>query len=185
MTLRIVSTVCCALLATSCWADIDSGPKVGEKLSALKVQLVQDGKAADAADVLPEHAEHPTVYVFLSGERFDRPAARYLRGVDEAVQKLQRRDPLAGLVIVWLTPDPVAGAERVSRIQQSLRLQAGHWTVFPGAVTGPEGWSVNDAAIVTTVLANSREVSARFGYDSVNETSVPDLDRAIAKLTGQ
>lgn len=185
MFLRGTLAVACTLIANHAWADVDSGPKVGDKLTALKVQMVQDGKAADAVDVLPEHAEHPTVYVFLSAARFDRPAARYLRGVDEAVQKLQRRDPLAGLVIVWLTPEPAAAAERVGRIQQSLKLLAGHWTVFPGAVTGPEGWAVNDAATVTTVLSGGREVSARFGYDSVNETSVPDLDRAIAKLIGQ
>ncbi len=185
MFVRGTIAVYCTLIVAPCWADVESGPQVGDKLAELKVQIVQDGKAAEAADVLPDHAEHPTVYVFLSATRFDRPAARYLNGVDQAVQKLQRRDPLAGMVIVWLTPEPPAAAERVSRIQQSLKLQAGQWTVFPGAVTGPDGWAVNDAATVTTVLSGGREVSARFGYDSVNETSVTELDRAITKLIGQ
>ena len=165
--------------------EVESGPAVNEKLSPLEVRLVQNGQAADVKDVLPDHAEHPTVYVFISAEQFDRPAAGYLRGIDGEIQKLQRKDPLAGFVIVWLAADPDAGIERVARIQQALRFLAAHWSVFPGGVNGPEGWAINDRAAVTTVIAVGREVKGRMGYTVVNDTNVKDVTEVLAKFTAE
>lgn len=176
----VVTLLC--LQGTWAFADVDSGPMVGSQLSPLKVRLVENGTAAELQDVVPAHAEHPTVYVFLAASRFDRPAAGYVRSVDGLVQELQRRDPLAGLVVIYLTDDAAAGSARVTAVQRALRLPAAHWSIFPEGENGPAGWGINDRAAVTTVLANGREVVARFGYDSVNDTQAIDLKRAIEKL---
>lgn len=174
--------VLCGLPGTCVWGDVESGPAVGAKLSPLNVRLVENGTAAELQDVVLAHLEHPTVYVFVNAARFDRPAAAYVRGVDTLVQELQRRDPLAGLVVVWLTDEVTPGIERVSAIQRALRLPAAHWSVSSDGANGPDGWGINDRAVVTTVLAHGREVAARFGYDAINETNTVDLKRAIEKL---
>lgn len=175
----LVAMVCSGLSVAV--AEVVSGPEVGKPLKPLMVRVVQNEKAGEPQDVVAEHKEHPTVYLFLSAEKFDRPGAKYLRGVDEQVQKLQRRDPLAALVIVWLTPDPEAGITRVSRIQGSLRLLAGQWTVY-GDAEGPEGWGINEAATITTVISRGEDVGARLSYDVVDDGDLPAFEEALKKV---
>lgn len=174
-----LAMVCAAV--SIAFADVTSGPDVGKPLAPLKVRVVQEGKAGEPRDVLADHQEHPTVYLFLSAEKFDRPGAKYLRGVDEQIQKLQKRDPLAGLVIVWLTPDPEAGITRVSQIQGSLRLLAGKWTVF-GRESGPDDWGINEQATITTVISRGRDVGASLGYDVVDDADLPAFEAALKKV---
>ena len=164
-------------------ADVESGPPVGEKPSALTVRVVTNGQAAEPADIVKERADQPTVYVLLPADKFDRPGARYLKGVDAAVSKLQKLKPNAGLVVVWLTSDAAAGTQRVTQIQGSLQLTAGTWTV--GTATSPEGWGLHERAAVTTVLSVNGKTAARFGYDSINETDVSKLEALLKPLEGQ
>jgi hypothetical protein len=162
------------------WADVESGPPVGEKLPALTAQVVTAGQAAEATNLVKDRADHPTVYILLPAEKFDRPGARYVKGIDAAVAKLQKVKPNAGLVVVWLTADAAAGTQRVSQIQGSLQLTAGNWAVCP--TTSPEGWGLHERAAVTAVLAVKGKVTARFGYDSVNETDVAKLAELLKPL---
>lgn len=180
--LTLAMLALCGLSGTWAWGDIESGPTIGARLSPLNVKLVENGTATESQDVVLAHLEHPTVYLLVNAARFDRPAAAYIRGIDTLVQELQRRDPLAGLVVVWLTDETTRGVERVAAIQRALRLPATHWSVSADGAIGSEGWGINDRAAVTAVLANGREVVARFGYDAVNETNAVDLKRAIDKL---
>ncbi|MDZ4689425.1 MAG: hypothetical protein SH850_30485 [Planctomycetaceae bacterium] len=167
----------------SSWADVESGPTVGEKTPALKVRVVTNGQPAEPADLVKERADNPTVYVVLPADKFDRPAARYLKGVDAAVSKLQKTQPNAGLTVIWLAEDTDAGAKRITQIQGSLQLTAGTWAVCPS--TSPEGWSIHERAAVTAVVATKGAVTARFGYDSVNENDVAKLEAALKPLGGQ
>ncbi|MBI1344846.1 hypothetical protein GC163_01005 [bacterium] len=166
---------------TVAYAEVASGPEVGQPLATLKVRVVQENAAEEPHDVIADHKDHPTVYLFLSAEKFDRPAAKYLRGIDEQVQKLQRRDPLAGLVVVWLTDDAEAGITRVSRIQGSLRLLAAQWAVFEG-MNGPEGWGINKDATLTTVISRGQDVAARMGYDVVDDRDLPEFEARLNKV---
>lgn len=163
-----------------CRADVESGPATGEKAPALTVRMVTNGQAAEPADIVKERAESPTVYVLLPAEQFDRPGARYLKGVDAAVAKLQKLKPNADLVVVWLTTDVDAGTKRVTQIQGSLQLLAGDWAVC--SMTSPENWGIHERAAVTTVLVVKGKVTARFGYDSVNENDVPKLEALLKPL---
>lgn len=168
-----------AVGAGTVWAEVDSGPAVGQAVAALSVRTVQSGKAEDAKDVAAERAEQPTVYVFLPAARFDRPTARFLKGVDAAVQKLQTKAPQLAVIVVWLTEDVEGAAQRLTQIQGSLQLQASTWTVFPGPVAGPEGWAINDRAAATTIVVRKGRVTARTADASVNETLVPEVERAV------
>jgi hypothetical protein len=178
------ATVLCVgvCLTGRAWADIDSGPDVGKAPPALSVRVVKDGRPAEPADVVKEHAEHTTVYVFLPSTRFDRPAGRYIKTLDQAVQKLQVQSPTTSVVLVWMAEDADAAAMRVAQIQGSLQLLASTWTVWTGpTANGPDGWAIHDRAAVTAVTVGKQKVTARFGYDSVNDTVIPAVEAALKK----
>jgi hypothetical protein len=174
---------CVVLSGGLAWGEVESGPAVGEKTPAITVRVVTNGQAAEPADVVKERAEHPTVYVLLPADKFDRPGARYVKGIDAAVSQLQRTQPNAGLVVIWLTDDVAAGVRRVAQIQGSLQLTAGNWAVCSS--TSPEGWGLHERAAVTAVIAAKEKVLARFGYDSVNETDLAKFEAAFKPLGGQ
>jgi len=183
MSRSLLATACVMLVCGTAWGQVESGPAVGEKTPAITARTVTNGQAAEAADVVKQRGEHPTVYVLLPADKFDRPTARYLKGVDAAVSKLQRTQPNADLVVLWLTEDVEAGVRRVTQIQGSLQLTAGDWAVCSS--TSPEGWGLHERAAVTTVLAVKEKVTARFGYDSVNEKDVERFEAALQPLGGQ
>lgn len=181
---RMMLTASVVLLSCgSSWGDVESGPPVGEKPPSLTVRVVTNGQAAEPADIVKERADQPTVYVLLPADKFDRPGARYLKGVDAAVAKLQKVKPNTGLVVVWLTADAAQGTQRVTQIQGSLQLTAGTWAVSPAA--SPEGWGLHERAAITAVLSVNGKTSARFGYDSVNEIDVSKLEALLKPLEGQ
>jgi hypothetical protein len=54
-------------------------------------------------------------------------------------------------------------------------------TLLAGDKEGPKGWSVHADARLTAVVANKGKVTARFGYQPVNETDVPRVKEALQK----
>jgi hypothetical protein len=174
---NVMTSTILACCVAGLFAQIESGPPVGKSIPALMVQPVKDGRAADAVDITKEHAEPVTVYMFLSADRFDRPVARVVKGLDAAVQKVQVQQPTAALVLVWVAPDANAAATRIGQIQGSLQL-SGEWTIFTGG-SSPDGWALSDKAAITVVVTNKEKVTARFGYDSVNETVLPDIEKSL------
>ncbi len=163
-------------------ADVESGPKVGDAVASLSVQTVTNGQAAEAADLAAQRGEQPTIYVFLPAGRFDRPAGRFIKSLDTAMQKRQMLHPTLQVVLVWMVDDATAGAARVSAIQGSLQLSASQWTVWKNGTMSPEGWAINDRASVTAVVVGGKTVKATFGFDSINDTVVPMVDAAVAKI---
>ena len=170
------------LSAAVSFADVESGPAVGQAVSSLKVQPVENGQPGQAIDVAVQHGEQPTVYVFLSGSRFDRPAGRFVKTLDTAMQKRQMLHPTLQVVIVYMADDAMKGAVRVTAVQGSLKLAASQWTVWKDGAMSPDGWAVSDRASVTAVVVDKKLVTAAFGYDSVNDTVVPMIDAEVAKI---
>jgi hypothetical protein len=181
-TFTLAAFMTCLFTTTAAYAQVESGPEVGKGAPVLSVRAVKDGRAAEAADIVKERAENSTIYVFLPSTRFDRPAGRFIKNLDQAVQKLQVQSPTAGVVLVWMAEDADAGATRVSQIQGSLQLAASTWTVYAGPAPGPDGWVINDKAAVTAVTVAKQKVAARFGYDSVNDTVVPEVEASLKKV---
>ncbi len=171
-----------AFSASVCFADVESGPPAGQAVASLKVQPVENGQAGEAIDLAVQRGEQPTVYVFLSNTRFDRPAARFIKMLDAAIQKRQMLHPTLQVVIVFMSDDAVKGAVRATAVQGSLKLAASQWTVWKDGATSPDGWAVNDRASVTAVVVDKKIVSATFAYDSINDTVVPMVDAAVAKI---
>jgi hypothetical protein len=166
------------LLALPCLAwgqDVVSGPDKGKKVPALKVFDATGPNKGKEVDYAAERKDRPTVYVFVRADKWDRPMARFLRGLDEAVRPVED----ASVVAVWLTDDPDKAKEYLPVAQQSLQLQATALTCFTGGKAGPEGWGVNADAHLTAVVTNKGKVGATFGFRSLNETDVPAVRDAL------
>lgn len=164
--------VCCLMLTVTAMADVNSGPKVGEKVAKLKVVVTTGDDAGKEIEVAERHKGKPTIVVFVQAERWDRPMARYLRTLDQELLK-NRSD--VRLVAVWLTDDIEKSKEYLPRAQQSLKLEQTDWCVFVGDKNGPPDWTINADAHLTAVLISENQIDATIGYRSLNETDVPEV----------
>ena len=139
--------------------DVVSGPEKGSRVPALKVFDATGPHKDKKVDYAAERGKGATVYVFVRADAWDRPMARFLRKLDEAV----RKEKDAYVVAVWLTDSPDKTKEYLPVAQQSLQFQATPLTCFTGGRNGPKGWNVNPDARLTAVAAYRGRVAAVFG----------------------
>jgi hypothetical protein len=158
--------------------DVVSGPEKGAAVPALQVFDVTGAHQGQSVDYAAERKDKATVFVLLRADRFDRPMNRFLKGLDQAVQK---DFPEVYIVAVWLTEDEQKSRELLPRVQQSVHYQATALTVLKSDGNGPKGWNLNGDAHLTVVLAVKGRVAATFAYRSVNETDVPAVRDALKK----
>jgi hypothetical protein len=174
--LRCLLALCLLALPCLAWGPgVVSGPDKGQKVPALKAFDATGPNKGKEVDYAAERKDRPTVYVFVQADKWDRPMARFLRKLDEAV----REEEDASVVAVWLTDDPDKTKAYLPVAQQSLQLQATALACFTGDKGGPEGWGVNADAHLTAVVANKGKVAATFGFRSLNETDVPAVRDAL------
>ena len=187
-----VKTVCltgCLLIALlipspQAWADgdMESGPKVGDKVPALKVFDVTGLHESEQVDYVAKRGDKPTIYLLLQAAEFSRPIARFMKAIDTALEKSELD---AYQVAVWLTDDHEKTKEYLPRGQNSLKLQKTALTYYEGEKTGPENWSINDQAFVTIVVVDKNIVIDTFGYISINATVAPDILKTVPGLKGK
>jgi len=134
--------------------------------------MITGNNAGEELDFVAARDGKPTVYVFIQAEKWDRPVARFLKTLDQDLG-MDRQD--VAIVAVWLTDDVEKTAEYLPRAQQSINLSQTSLAVYPGDKTGPTGWSINDAAHLTVIIANDNRARASFGFRSLNETNVPEV----------
>jgi hypothetical protein len=173
----------CALAAVVCclpyaFADVESGPKTGEKATELKVFAVTGAVENKEVDYAKERGDAPTVYLFVNGEKFTRPMNKFMKTLDG---KLAGIDDKAAAVAVWLTGDVDKMKEYMPKVQQSVQYEHTALTVFPGEVSGPKGWAINTDAHLTVVVVNAGKVVKSFAYDTVNETDVKTIEEELKK----
>lgn len=168
-----------ALYTINVRADVDSGPAVGDKLPELKIAVLTSPLEGKEIDQVAERKGKATIYLLVSGERFARPVARFMKTLDG---KMKDAGDDAHIVAVWLTDDQDKTKEYLPKVQQSLQLDKTSLAVHPGTKGGPTGWGVNDEAHLTVVVGDGEKVAARWGFVSVNETNVPDVLEAFKKL---
>jgi hypothetical protein len=174
---QLLAVVTCLVAVSAARAeDVQSGPKAGDKVAALKVLAATGDNAGKELDIAAERKDKPTVYIFIDADQFSRPIARYLKVLDGAVNNIGND---AHIVAVWLTSDQDKTKNYLPKAQMSIQLEATTLGQFPGAKSGPDGWAINDRAFVTTVVAHKEKVTANFAYVSVNETEVRKVARAV------
>jgi hypothetical protein len=170
------------VIPTLVQADVASGPSVGAEVRPLKVEGVAGDFAGKEVDVAAERGHQPTVYLFVHAQRFDRPAARFMKKLDEAVKS---RNGKAAVVAVWLSDDKESARTRLTAIQNSLQFAATSLSVYPSLSELPDGWGLNTDAHLTAVVAAKGKVTANFAYVSVNETVAPEVIEALEKVLKQ
>jgi hypothetical protein len=151
-------------------AQVESGPSAGSKIEVLKVVAATGDNAGKEADYAKERKDKPTIFVFVQADKWDRPTARFLRALDEALVK-DYKD--VQIIAVWLTDDVAKAKEYLPKAQESLKLSQTTFAVHPGEKSGPAGWGINADAHVTAVVARDQKVTASFGFGSLNETDAP------------
>jgi hypothetical protein len=165
------------LAVSTSWAqDVTSGPEKGKAVPPLPVFDATGPQKDKDVDYAAERGDKPTVYVFIRADKWDRPMARFLKGLDGVVQKEGDDTSVVG---VWLTDDAAKTKAYLPLAQQSLQFQETALTCFTGEKAGPKGWNMNADADVTVVVASRRKVAATFGYRSINETDVPAVRDAV------
>jgi hypothetical protein len=171
-------SIAVSLMSAAALADVISGPTVGSKLPELKVAAVTGEFADQAVDYVAKREKKATVYVFVPASKWGRPTGRLIKKLD---QEVTAADSDAVLVAVWLTDDVAKSKEYLPKAQQSIKFEHTALTVFDGAATGPNDWTIDPEADTTIVVARDGQVSATFGFVSPNETVAKDVLEALKK----
>lgn len=170
------------LLAPAARADVESGPKPGEKVAELKVFAVTGPVEGKEIDYVAERKDAPTVYLFVQSEHWSRPVARFLKALDG---KLGEADDKALAVAVWVGGEADKNKDYLPRANQSLKMEKTALTVFGGDKGGPNNWGVNADAHLTAVVVNKGKVVKSFTFVSVNETDVRGVVTELKKAAGK
>ena len=167
-------------LAIAFWTamTLAAGPEVGKPVPALMVLDVTGQNSPNEVDYAELRKELPTVYVFVQADKWDRPTARFLRKLDEAVAK---QDQASYIVAVWLTDDVEKTKKYLPLAQQSQQFGRTALACYTADKSGPRDWQLDLAASLTIVVAAQGKVADVRDYRSVNETLVPDVLDALKK----
>ncbi len=163
-------------------ADVESGPKAGEKVGALKVHAVAGTIEDKEVDYAKERKDEPTVYLFVNAEKFSRPMNRFMKELDG---KLGDATDKALSVAVWVGGEFDKNKEFLPKVQKSVSYEKTALTAFNGDATGPTGWGINSAAHLTVVVVTGGKVVKSFAYESVNNTDVKSVMNALKKAVGK
>jgi hypothetical protein len=163
-------------LASIAWAqDVPSGPDQGKNVPVFVATGPNKDKEIDYA---AERKQKPTIYLFIQADKWGRPMARFLRKLD---QVLQKANDDAVLVAVWLTDDPERTKDYLPVAQEALLLQKTILACFTGDKAGLEEWNMNGDASLTAVVATKGNVASTIGYRSINETDAAAVLAAYEK----
>jgi hypothetical protein len=166
--------------------DVESGPKAGDKVAALKAFGVVGTVEGKEADFAADRKELPTIYIFVSAMEGGipvggRPAARFMKVLDTEITKSVEK---ATIVAVWLGEKAFdKHKEYLPKINMSLNFENTSLAAFDGEKSGPKDWGVNPDAHLTVVVAHKGKVVKSFAFESVNETDVKPVLAELKKAT--
>jgi len=167
------------LLGALAWGErLLAGPDVGKPVPKLKVLDLTGPNSPNEVDYADHRKDAPTLYVFVQADKWDRPAARFLRTLD---QQASKEDPNAYIVAVWLTSDVDKTKKYLPIAQQSLQLERTALTCFTDDKNGPKDWQIDLAASLSVVIAAKGKVAEVRDYRSINDTVVPEIRDALKK----
>lgn len=165
-------------------ADIESGPKAGEKVPALKAFGLVGAVEGKEADLAADRKDLPTVYLFVQNEHFSRPMARFMKTLDGKVTEAAEN---TAVVAVWVGDKETFAKtkERLPVIQTSIKLENTSYAAFDGEKSGPDGWGINPDAHLTVVVAVKGKVTKSFPLVSVNDTDVRPVLAELKSAAGK
>src|SRR5258708_19513870 len=89
--LRWLCVLALVIVAGRSWSqDVASGPEKGKDVPALKVFDATGPNMDKDVDYVAQRKGKPTIYVFVQAEKWDRPMAKFLKGLDASVPKTSK-----------------------------------------------------------------------------------------------
>ena len=174
---RFVALVIAVVLSSSsAWADVASGLGEGNTVEKFKVTVVAGESSGKELDFVTERKDKPTVFVFVSADKFSRPMARFIKVLDDKL-KAERTD--VDIVAVWLTDDVTKSKDYLPKAFESLKTSRTAWSVFAGEKTGPNNLGINPDADITVVVSDGAKAKFSKGYRSINDTEMPKVFEAL------
>lgn len=172
------ATFALLLLASHTLTQMASGPSAGDAVPGLKVFAVAGQHENKEVDYAAERKDKPTIFVFVQAGHWDRPMARFLRELDQNIQK-DHKD--AYVVAIWLSEKPDDAKDYLPKAQESLKFEATGLTVFQGEKTGPDKWGINPDAHATVVITVGNKAAASLAYTSINDKDVDKVRKTLKK----
>jgi hypothetical protein len=172
---RSLSLLSLVLCCSAAFADVTSGPEVGQPVEGFQVEAIVGDSAGTTIDPVAGRGTKTTVYAFVPTDKWSRPCARFLKKLDGEIGSVTD----AKVIAVWLTADAQAAKEYLPKAQQSLSFSKTDLTVFKGDASGPGKWGVNSDADATIIVVKDGKATATFGFVSVNDTVVEQVMKAV------
>ncbi len=134
--------------------------------------------AGKERDLVKESALRPMALIFVHG--IERSLVPLLRVVDE--YGAERKDRLR-TEMIFLSPDRLAGEQRVKAAAGALKLQSPVELSVDGA-EGPGNYGLNKECLMTIVAAKDNTVTANFALVQPGIADAPKVLEAMAKVCG-
>ena len=169
------------LLAASSLGAADpvfSGPQPGEKTTGFKVVAIGGEADGKERDPVAENSGAPTAFVFV--HQVERSLIPLLRVIEQ--YGIERRERIK-TEFVFLTPDRLAGEQRVRAANNSLQLKA-RVGLSPDGAEGPGNYGLNKDCLMTIVTAKDNKVVANFALVQPGIADAPAVLAALAKTCG-
>lgn len=157
-------------------ADVESGPAADSAVKAFPVFGVVGDVENKETDYVKARGGKPTIWYFVTAEKWSRPSARLLRTLDSDVVKTAEDGQI---IAIWLTEDVAKSKEYLPVCQQSIKLQNTSYGVYEKDPQGPIEWGLNTDAEVTVVVTRDGKVVKSFPYESVNATVAKEILAAL------
>ncbi len=160
------------------WAQIESGPAAGTKLEAFKASVVTGDQAGNDIELGQGQKDKQVIYIWVNQERWERPIARFIRQLDEEIDKSAKD---IQIYMIWLTDQVDEVKDYLPKVQQALKLKKTNLTIFCGDKQGPLAWLINADAHLTVVIAKGDKATKSLAFRSTNETDVKKVLEQLKK----
>lgn len=176
-------TLLCLLLSTGFDdKEIVSGPELNKPVPSLKTLQVVGDHADKEVDWKELTEKKPTLLVFVRSDKWDRPVARVLKQVDDALIAARKDYPDVHIGIIWISKDAERAKEYLPKVQLSIKLQASSWNFFNGEVYDAAGWQLSGDGAINIVLVKEGKSTWGRAFDTMQESIAR---QAMAALKGK
>lgn len=161
------------LLLLLSWIDdkeIVAGPELNKPIPSLKTLQIVGDHADKEIDWKETAKTKPTLIVFVRSDKWDRPVARVLKQLDDALIAARKDLPDAHVAIVWISKEGERAKEYLPKVQQSLKMQVSSWNHFNGEVYDASGWQLSGDGALNIVLVKDNKAVWGRAFSTMQES---------------
>lgn len=169
----------CLLMLQQKDEGLVAGPAVGATMPSLKIWQIVGEQREKQLDMQADVKSHPALLIFVQSDKWDRPVARILRQLDDAMVEVRKTNAKARIEIVWISKDLDKAKEYLPKAAQSLKLQTSSWNCFPGDIYDAAGWQLSGDGALNLVIIKDGKVSWGRAYAAAREEIVKSTMNAF------